>query len=309
MSPWPEHGRVLDETRIRLDAIHHVRALREKWVAVPASELRQFTSVGRRIFLRSQQGIFKPAELSEPLSITSTLESPYNDAPIEGTRVLYDFLSPSMEHENEGLKRCAEAELPLIYFLQVKKKPNPEYVVFTPVYVAGWDDVQRRFLIDLAEQKPGNTSSSPPLRRGQMELPVIRTARSPAEIREMSRTYDVSNVQRRLYHARFRNEILKAYRDRCAVCGLRMRPLLDAAHVTSDRVPKPVIAVSEGLALCATHHRAFDAEILRYDGEYRVRIKLPPRMTVGEGEEKMLLAFEGRELALPKDERFWPVVS
>jgi putative restriction endonuclease len=86
-----------------------------------------------------------------------------------------------------------------------------------------------------------------------------------------------------------------------------MRPLLDAAHVTPDRDPKPVIVVSEGLALCATHHRAFDAEILQYDEEYRVRIRLPPRLTIGEGEEKMLLAFEGRELALPKDERLWPV--
>jgi putative restriction endonuclease len=297
---------VLDETRIRLDAIHHVRALRERWVAVPASELKQFTSGGNRIFLRSQQGIFKPAELSEPLSITSTLESPYNDAPIEGTCVLYDFLSEGREFENDGLKKAAQAQQPLIYFLQVTKKPSPEYVVFAPVYVVGWDDARRQFIIDLAEQKRGSTSH-PPLTRGQLELPVIRTARSPDEIRELTRSYEITEVQRRLYHARFRNEILNAYRNRCAVCRLRVRSLLDAAHVTEDRDPKPAIAVSEGLALCAIHHRAFDAEILRFDAEYRVRIKL--RTSAGEGEETMLLAFEGRELTLPKDERLWPAKS
>ena len=297
---------MLDETRIRLEAIHYVRDLRERWVAVPASELKQFTTGGQRIFLRGQQGIFKPAELADPLSITSTIDSSYTDNPIEGTRVLYDFLPPSREFENVGLKRCAEAELPLIYFLQVKRKPNPEYVIFAPVFVVGWDDGARRFLIDLSEQRPGEVVSPPPVTR-QLTLPAIRTPQSPMEIREMSRSYVITMVQRRLYHARFRNAVLKAYRDRCAVCGLRLRPLLDAAHVVPDRDPQPLIAVREGLALCATHHRAFDAHILRYDAEYRVRIDLPDRFSAAQGERDMLLVFEGKLLELPDDEEQWPI--
>ena len=297
---------MLDETRIRLEAIHYVRDLRERWVAVPASELKQFTTGGQRIFLRGQQGIFKPAELADPLSITSTIDSSYTDNPIEGSRVLYDFLPASREFENVGLKRCAEAELPLIYFLQVKRKPNPEYVIFAPVFVVGWDDGARRFLIDLSEQRPGEVVSPPPVTR-QLTLPAIRTPQSPMEIREMSRSYVITMVQRRLYHARFRNAVLKAYRDRCAVCGLRLRPLLDAAHVVPDRDPQPLIAIREGLALCATHHRAFDAHILRYDAEYRVRIDLPDRFSAAQGERDMLLVFEGKLLELPDDEEQWPI--
>jgi putative restriction endonuclease len=296
---------VLDETRIRLEAIQYVRGLRERWVAVPASELQHFTTAGRRVFLKGQQGIFKPAELTEPLSITSTLDSPYNDDPIEGSRVLYDFLPSSREFENIGLKRCAEAELPLIYFLQVKRRPGPEYVVFSPVFVVGWDDSTRRFLIDLSEQRPGQVVSPAPLAR-QLTLPAIHTPDSPMEIAALSRSYVITEVQRRLYEARFRNQVLDAYRDRCSVCVLHVRPLLDAAHVVPDRDPKPVIEVSEGLALCATHHRAFDAHILRYDSDYRVRIELPERLTVGEGERAMLLAFDGKKLELPSDEALWP---
>ncbi|MBW3564894.1 MAG: hypothetical protein KY459_09240 [Acidobacteria bacterium] len=107
----------------------------------------------------------------------------------------------------------------------------------------------------------------------------------------------------------FRDRILVAYRERCAVCVLRVRPLLDAAHVVADRDPKPTIVVNEGLSLCATHHRAFDAEILRYDDAYQVRIDLPEKMTIGEGERSMLLAFDGRPLSLPKDESLWPMIS
>jgi putative restriction endonuclease len=113
-------------------------------------------------------------------------------------------------------------------------------------------------------------------------------------------------VQRRLYQARFRNAVLKAYRERCAVCGLRLRPLLDAAFVAPDREPRPVIAVSEGIALCATHHRAFNARILTFDSEYTVHIELPDRFSAAQGERDMLLAYEGRKLELPEDEEQWP---
>jgi len=288
---------LLDETRIRLEAIHYVRDLRERWVAVPASELHSFTTGGERIFLKGQQGIFKPAELTDPLSITSTIDSPYTDDPIEGSRVLYDF-APGFE----GLKRCAEIEVPLIYFLQLKRKPNPEYVIFAPVYVVGWDDATRRFLIDLSEQKPGEAMSAPATTR-QLTLPAIRTPESPMEIREMTKSYVITTVQRRLYHARFRNAVLKAYRERCAVCGLHVRALLDAVHIDEG------FTIRHGIALCATHHRAFDAHILSYDSDYNIRIELPERFNAGEGERAMLMAFAGKRLELPADEDLWPLTS
>ena len=165
-----------------------------------------------------------------------------------------------------------------------------------PVFVVGWDDDKRRFLIDLSEQKPGEVITPAPVTR-QLSLPMAPASSGPSEI------------QRRLYEARFRNEVLDAYRERCAVCGLRYRPLLDAAHVLGNRDPGPRVDVREGLALCATHHRAFDAGILRYDDRYIVRIALPDDRKPGEGEETMLLAYDGRPLTLPADRSLWPLVE
>jgi putative restriction endonuclease len=287
---------VLDETKTRLDAIHFVRSLRERWVAVPASELRRF-----RIHLKGQSGIFKPAELTAPISITTTIDSDHAQDTIEGSRVLYDYVS--REHENEALKRAADSELPLIYFLQMTRRPSPEYIVFAPVYVVGWDDDARCFLVDLSEQKPGEVVSPAPVVR-QLQLPAMRRPDSPSEIRELTKSYAVTTVQRRLYDARFRNAVLDAYRDRCAVCGLHVRALLDAARVVPDRDPHPDIDVREGIALCATHHRAFDANILRYDDEYVIHIDLGDRP--GEGEQAMLVAYDGKRLFLPLDENVWP---
>lgn len=280
---------MLDETRTRLDAVNFVRALRERWVAVPASELRQF-----RIHLKGQQGIFKPARLTEPLSITTTIDSEHAQDTIEGSRVLYEFVS--RDSDNEALKRAAEAELPLIYFLQVKKRPVTEYVIFAPVYVVGWSDESRCFAVDLSEQKPGQIITPAPAGR-QLELHVMRTPQSPGEIRELTKSYAISSVQRRLYEARFRNAVLDAYRDRCAVCGLHVRALLDAAHIPDDRDPKPAIDVSDGIALCATHHRAFDASILWFDDEHRIHIEV---------DDAALLPFDGQLLSLPSNPDFHP---
>ena len=289
---------MLDQTRIRLEAIQHVHTLRERWPAVPAAELRGFTVLGERVLLRGQQGIFKPAALSDPLSITTTISSDYTHDTIEGSCVMYDFVPPSREHENQALKRCAETVLPLIYFLQLKRRPSPEYAVFAPVYVVGWDDQKRRFLVDLSEQRPGDVVS-PARTARQLKLPEIRTPDSPSEIRELTRRYVISTVQQRLYEARFRNAILDAYRDHCAVCELHVRALLDAAHVNADRSPKPDVEVSEGIALCATHHRAFDTGVLTFDRDYNVHIRV---------DEPALTAYEGKHLALPADEAQWPRV-
>ncbi len=289
---------MLDQTRIRLEAIQHVRALRERWPAVPASELRDFHVAGERVSLRGQQGIFKPAALSDPLSITTTIQSDYTHDTIEGSCVMYDFVPPTREHENEALKRCAEALLPLIYLLQLQKRPA-EYAIFAPVYVVGWDDERRRFLVDLSEQRPGEIVS-PARTTRQLRLPAIRTPDSPSEIRELTRRYVVSNVQRRLYEARFRNAVLDAYDDHCAVCELHVRPLLDAAHVGPGRDPKPEINVSDGIALCATHHRAFDTGVLTFDRDYNVHVHV---------DDATLAPLEGKHLALPAEERQWPRVN
>lgn len=296
---------MLDQTRIRLDAINYVLALRERWIAVPGSELLRFSSGGRRIALRSTQGIFKPKELSEPLSVQSTLQSPYADELVEGRTIRYHFLPPSREHDNEGLKRCGAHGVPLIYFLQVKPRPGAEYEVFAPAYISGWDDQRREFLIDLSGE------AGPPVRPSlaglQLTLPHVPAPESAQEIREVSSGYLVHSVQRRICHARFRREILKIYGERCAVCLLRVRALLDAAYLGDDLFARSGTHGREGIALCAIHLAAFNAGLLSWDDAYIVRISTDVAGAEG-GDGSVLSLYDGKPLALPRDEAVWPLV-
>ena len=286
---------MIDPFAVRMRAIQFVLGLRERWTGIPAAELRKFHIDGDRIPLTSIQGIFKPAVLTEPLSIRSALDSPYAD-PIDGSHVRYSFAPPSREYENDGLKQCASKHLPLIYFVQTKPKPNTEYIVFAPVFVTNWDNASREFLIDLSEQTAATADHVP------------ASAFEIADAPPLDKRYVPTIVERRLHQARFRNQVLAAYRERCAVCVLRVRPLLDGAHLLPDRDPKPTIVVNEGMALCAIHHRALDARILRYDAAYRIGIDLPAGAVVGEGERSMLLAYDGRPLSLPANVDHHPLI-
>src|SRR5919197_4456221 len=48
--------------------------------------------------------------------------------------------------------------------------------------------------------------------------------------------------------------VLRAYRERCAICRLRREELLDTAHILADGHPRGAPIVPNGLALCTLHH-------------------------------------------------------
>ncbi|MDC0743229.1 HNH endonuclease [Polyangium mundeleinium] len=281
-----------DNLAIREAAIRHCRLLSLRWgEAVPYEELaRGFPFRGQWIKLVGPQGVFKPKELTDgPLTLLSTLASSYEDEHLEGDVVLYDYAPTSREFENDGLKRIAAQGKAVILLRQVKAKPRPEYMVFAPVVLRGFDDVARKVRLDLAA--------------AQLEVAGI-----PAPVpTPFSKAYAETIVKARLHQAHFRREILTAYAQRCCICELRERPLLDAAHIVPDRLPEGVPEVRNGLAMCPTHHRAYDQNLVLVTEQYRVEVQRD-RLYHAESEAtaRMILDFDGREILLPKQEHLRP---
>lgn len=283
------------DARIRLAALRWCEELRAGWGDhVPASAVSPFPFEGESIHLRGQQGIFRPRQLSDgPLSIRSALDSPYNDEVREGGTVIrYDFAPQTRRGENDGLKRLAGRGTPLIYLIQVAPKSRGvEYLVVSPVFVTGWDDRSRTFSISMAGQR------SPSGAAGEL-VPLASES-------EVTQAYRLQEVKSRLHQAHFRRLVLDAYRHRCAVCELRVRPLLDAAHILPDsRGGRPV--VQNGLGLCALHHRAMDRGLLRVLPSYTIEIDREHIPSNDSRAQSALLEHHGRRLWLPRDESHWP---
>ncbi len=93
----------------------------------------------------------------------------------------------------------------------------------------------------------------------------------PADL-ALRRQYAEATVKRRLHQPAFRMRVLRAYDGSCALCRLRHPELLDAAHIKEDSDGgEPV--VPNGVAMCAIHHRAFDANVLGIRPDFIVQIR------------------------------------
>ena len=67
--------------------------------------------------------------------------------------------------------------------------------------------------------------------------------------------------------------MLSAYKDQCALCRLRHRELLDAAHIIPDSEPDGKPIVKNGIALCKLHHAAFDNFFIGIRPDFKVVVR------------------------------------
>lgn len=94
---------------------------------------------------------------------------------------------------------------------------------------------------------------------------------------------------------RFRKNLLKAYRGRCAVTGCDIEQLLDAAHLRPWQVYNQV---SDGILLRTDIHRLLEAGLLTISRDHRVA-------TQARGYENL----DGIKLRLPKRRQDWPKLA
>jgi putative restriction endonuclease len=278
---------VSDDT-IRLLALNRVRELRELWGdSIPESELAKgFLYSGDIVLLKGPQGIFKPRQLSDgPLTIMSTLGSQYEDELLnEANTLRYDYAPPSREHENVGLKNVMAAGKPVILLKQVKAKPRPEYLVVAPLYVEAFDDGIRQFTLSTRADLTPRTDSQ-----------------AGTVLREIQRAYGETTVQTRLHQAYFRRDVLSVYRNRCCVCELRLRPLLQGAHIVPDSDASGVPTVQNGLSLCSIHHAAYDRSIVRIKSDYTIVVE-QESIEAGDTFARVSLSeFDGGRIIVPAD--------
>ena len=215
---------------------------------------RGFPFRGARVpFLNYQKGIYRARVQSGPaaLSIQTSSKSPYDDE-ILADGFLYAYRAGAIDQpDNRALRSAHELQVPLVYFIGTR--PGWYKPVF-PVYVREDDPVRRMVLVT----------------PGALLGPVDEPEPVPLE-EEIERRYAVRQTRVRLHQARFRGRVVPAYSSQCAICRLKELRLLDAAHILGD-VEGGEPAVSNGLSLCAIHHRAFDQSLVGVSPDYVVHV-------------------------------------
>lgn len=106
----------------------------------------------------------------------------------------------------------------------------------------------------------------------------------------------------------FRENVLKAYNYKCAICGfdvkLRLQPVaLEASHIKWHRAGGPDTEVN-GLALCSLHHKLFDRGVFTLSEQLEVLVSEYANGSVGF--EEWLMEFHGKEINFPQRHAYYP---
>lgn len=217
---------------------------------------KDFLYQGKRVPLLGPQGIWRPAILEKyPISITSIPEGPYDDSFSDDSTLHYKYRGIDPNHrDNVGLKMAMQDQIPLVFFHRIIKG---KYLVHWPVYIVDANDGSLTFTV---EADRGDSIKFEPSKYLIQE---------PDEARRKYITY---SMKIRLHQHSFREKVLLAYHEHCALCRLRHRELLHAAHIIPDsQGGKPI--VPNGMALCKIHHAAFDQNIIGVTPDYNVKIR------------------------------------
>jgi len=234
---------------IRLAAFTFLREQVDRYREVlPAGPLREgFLFQDQRVPLQGPQGIFKPALMSLPLSVTTAPVLPGRDRPYEDELgpdgfLRYRYRGTDPHHrDNVGLRIAMDERLPLVYFHGIAKG---QYLAQWPVFIVGDDPGALTFTVAVDDP---------------LAVDIEPTGDRTEDAR---RTYVTRLARQRLHQLAFRHRVLRAYRESCTMCRLRHPELLDAAHILPDSHPEGEPVTSNGLALCKLHHAAFDRNVV-----------------------------------------------
>lgn len=244
-------ARVADSDELRAAVFAFLDALQARvGPYVRRADVNTFTFDGAPLPLMGQGGITKPGGWSEALAIIST-STPVDrggyadeDRP-DGQRFYHYMRNEAAQSRamNRGLDLAAASGRPLVYFISVG---DALYEPVYPVFITGTET--------------GGVLVSDEPAGGEY-----------ADIIDLRR-YAKREQRVRLHQREFRSRVLYAYEDRCCMCALKHRGLLDAAHIIDDADQRGHAVVSNGLSLCRIHHGAYDQFLLGVDPDLRIEV-------------------------------------
>jgi len=256
---------------------------------LPRNLLQQgFEFKGHRVPMVGPVGIFKPKVMDLPLTITTIPGSPYDDG-FENGILTYRYRGTDPNHrDNVGLRETLRLRLPLVYLFRTI--PG-KYMATWPVYIVEDDPTSLTFsaLVD------------------DMDTVEIGAQPEVGRVAEQKRGYITATVRQRIHQRSFRDRVLLAYREQCAICRLKHRELLDASHIIPDSEDSSRPTVDNGLALCKLHHAAFDSFILSVSPDYQIEVREDILAEVdGPLLKHGLQELHGTKIILPSKKTDWP---
>lgn len=229
----------------------------------------------------------EPVKLDATLSVYSVPGSKYDDGDSSKGIWRYGYTGDKPGGRNINLRRAYELQLPIIYYDWIAAK---QFAPLFPVYVV--EDHPDELHVVLQDESVYQLGAP------EDDTPVEAAFRNQV-------------VRARIYQREFRARVVSAYETRCAICALPHGALLDAAHIRPYGEQGATVAaakdVTNGISLCAIHHRAYDRKLLGIDGERRMYVS-PEVATIQDGPvlASSLQSIDGKTMQYAPKSKFAP---
>ena len=223
---------------------------------VPVSEL------SRAPLFIDRKGAFSPRDsglgerVSRRILITDTQ---YKEIIEEGGLNYKPSKTGKQQHDEiEGMIGAMQYQVPI--FVIIGNKDDKESRKVKIGLVREYDKREEAFLVDVFDHWPNRE-----------ELVFKSEDEEETEFNPYSKDTDRKKALNdiRPGQAKFKFDVIKRYGAKCAVCGIDLKEVLEAAHI----VPKSEDGVDDprnGLILCANHHRMFDSNLFAIDTHYKL---------------------------------------
>lgn len=215
------------------------------------------------IYLASRAiGIFKPRQMPDGILSVKTVVPKqgrvniYSDSASDEGGFWYSLEEGGLaKPANRQLMVSYERQDPIIYLMGIA--PG-RYFPLWPCYIDNVDVAREVCHISMQD------------RRGT----IAGVAEDSAIYRpdDIEQRYIIREVKSRVHQAEFRVRVMQAYSNRCAMTGLPVPQLLEAAHIIPDTHVSSTAEVSNGISLSRLHHRAYDANLIGIDPDYQIHL-------------------------------------
>ena len=173
------------------------------------------------------------------------------DSTAEGDYVLYDFPDTNNKEmdskEANGIRASKNYNMPLFVVFENIADQGKRYIM-TGI-VTGINEASKTFLVKLSNHFPDSIP--------QTKINPTRKKLERFYLYEKKGNVPTTKAKTRPNQGKFHFDVISLYGLECAVCGIKHKPLIEAAHI----LPKANHGSDHpenGIPLCANHHKLFD---------------------------------------------------
>lgn len=270
--------------------------------AIPWREIdKGFSFNGEQVRLANKaQGIFRPKQMSgAALSIKTTVPRTgrvniYNDGEVEDGFYRYSLMDGDpYTGSNAYLWRALQDRSPIIYLIGIA--PGV-YAVEWPCFVENIYPAQSGGICDIFVGRQRVSVADSFGYKVSYDIPD-----------SIEKQYLIRESKARVHQAQFREAVINVYRERCAISGLPVKSLLEAAHIIPDAEGRGEATVNNGLSLSRIHHKAYDANLIGITPDFEIRVgHRLKEISDGPMLEVALQDIDGKRLILPQEEKHYP---